>query len=470
MKSPLHAALAVGSAILAACSSTPPRLDSLPVVTMMESRTAPADQDLTVTVPIPRTGLDAQRLKEGVTLKKDFGVPAAARVVISVPVEEQSRESRMQDGVGPEAGVSHGLDFRTTGYFSMAEQQIEKSLLEKGFQVQDRSKFEAKLREQRSQPAGPGGENPAKLAEVQVVEEKKNAGEVTVDQWAEELKRIEKKYASGAADAPGRRGKQELVDISELIRAAQDGEVQADFVLQVNTFQTQQLSDRIVELVTRPEVSALCLAHAGLRDALSGSGNAIVNQPGFFGMLNAKLIEVQTGFIVWVGEHRVDSERATELRILLPITKRVSNSEAINRAIRTYNDRLLRAQDACVSAQRDYDEAVQKGEATEQIQRRADEHARARNTLVKLMEAGAGEEAKAPWSYSYIFGRLLTLPQVPTEDVKAELLNEYANAKSNEDRRIAEQKIIRAREFLTNHYSELAKLVSRELISTLPAN
>jgi hypothetical protein len=466
-RTPSLSVLVAFAVAVSGCSTPPPKLEPLPTLTLLQPRVPPGDLDLTVTVPVPRTELDQKRLAENVTPSKDFKAPAAARVVISVPVEEQSREGRMQDGFPADAGSTRGLDFKTTGYFNKAEQQIEKSLLEKGFQVLDRSKFEAKLREQRSRK-NVAGENPAKLAEVQAVEEKKASGEITLDQWAEQLKAIEKKYA--ASDGGGRRaGKQELVDISELMRAAQDGEVQADFILQVNTFQTQQVSDRRIELITRPEVSRLCNQHPGLREALSESGTAVANQPGFFGLLNAKLIEVKTGNIGWVGDHRVDTDRVTDFKILLPITKHVDNAHEIDAAVNQHNKQLRVLASRCENAQATFDEAVRKGLGSDQVKQLADSYHEVRRQLVQAIEQGPSKEATAAWQYKYIFGKLLTQPVIPTEDVQEALLAEYAAARPEQKREI-EQRIIQAREFLMNHYSELAKVVSRELISALPAN
>jgi hypothetical protein len=453
----------------ASCSTPPPQVDPIPPVSLLAERAPPESQDLTTVITIARTKLDEKQLQEGVQPKPGFVCPANPRLVISVPVEEQQREERREDTQVAEGGLAlSSFDFKTTGYFNNAEQQIKKSLLQKSFNLQDRAKFEAKLREQRSKRVVEVDSQP-KQAEIEAANQRKDSGELTIDQWAEELKKIEKKYAqdAGAGRRPGQ--PKELVDISELIRATEEGEIQSDFILQVNTFRTQQLSDRRISLVDRPELIDLFKRHAGLRDAMVAKGVARITHPGFYGLLNAELIEVKSGYTVWVGAHRVDSERVVEFRIVVPIVKRVENASEIAAARAEYNRMLTRQRNACEVARAAIDDAVSADLGEAEIEQRVVGYRQQVDELVKAMSIGPPAQVDAPWRYVYEFGKITTIPEFPTDEVRISLQQEYRDATSVAEKRRVEQRALQVNEFMTAHFSELAKLVAKELIDTIPS-
>ncbi|MCA8955568.1 MAG: hypothetical protein KDC87_05810, partial [Planctomycetes bacterium] len=418
-----------------------------------------------------------------------FVAKDGARVVISVPVEEQEREARQRESNvsdTSEAGDEGITSFKTTGYFNKAEQQIETSMIAKSFQVQDRSKFEAKLRDRRTKP-GTTRTSIAKQAEVEAADTKKKNGEITIDEWAKERARIEKKYKSETEEPGTSRGRKqkELFDTSELIRAAQEGDVMADYILQVNTFRTEQLSDRPLYLLDQPEMKKLCESHPGLREALQQTGKNAISQPGFFGLLNAKLIDVQTGVIHWVGEHRVESARVFEngYKVIVPITKRVANEAAVNAAIREHNDRMETLHQACENLRGQAMAAVaalqNAAKAKLQIkpdiarkQRRcnaaAEKYSEACDKLAQAQADGPPAECRAAWQYSYSVGTPSTRPEMPTTDARRNLEAAYKQA-SGDTRRNLRQLALRYREFLNEHFSQLARLVAKELINTIPS-
>lgn len=474
--------LIAATAALAACNSAPappptpiaPTVADVPEIDGVPERVAPPSEDLTTTISYPSVSTDPQRLADGVTIRPNYKVPAEATIVISVPAEEQVREGRRQEselGSNPDSeGVT---SFKTTGYFNKAEQQIVRSLLGKGFTVVERAKFEAKLRDQRT--GLESRDTAAKKAELEVLNEQKDSGAITVDEWAAQIARIEKKY-----DPQGRRGgaKNELFDNSELIRAAQSGEVQADFILQVNTFKTDAISDRTLYVTDDPGVSALCSKHPGLRRAIENAGATVITRPGFYGHLNADLFDVQTGAYVWVGEHRVDSLNVLSggFRVTLPITRRASNVAELNRAIRAYNDDVGERRARALELKRLIEEGEflpeyvegQPFDYTEQSSK-VDEYKAMVAELDSIANSSGPAAAQAEFDFEYVVEPMEMRPNLPTSKQLLAVESRVRLADSTEERAIAMQEYLRLEEFLGDHYTRLAQLVSKELISTIPS-
>ncbi len=462
------ATLAV-AVILGGCAAPPIVLDALPTFRAEPLREVPQSEFIEISANVPQQVTMPDRLKSGVTARRDLVVAQNARVVISVPVEEQQREARRKTQMPEKEMPSDNIgitSFKTTGYFNKAEQQIETSLIGKDFTVIDRAKFEAKLRNERRSAGNESAElNEDKEAEVAALLEKKDSGRISLDGWAEELKAIERKYKSGIkgrkADTP------ELADTSELIRAAQSGETQADYILRVNAFKTGPLSDTIIDFLGFPSVSEVCAKHRGLAQAITQADLARFTQPGFYGLLNAKLIEVQTGSIVWVGSHRVDSRYVLEtgLHMRLRVEKSVSNSEAIHSAVRAHNTKLQSILSSCKSAKA---KVSNQALPREQRENAAERYRDLCSQYDLLRQEGPPAAARARWEYSYSIEPMQVLPVMPTETTLELLQQEFGGLTDPKLRRGIRQKARSHQEFLNLHYSKLAKLVAKELIGTIP--
>ena len=418
------------------CRTEPVALEPLPRVIYPTARTVPDDQTLVTVAVLERETTSRSELHDDVTAPREFAVPAQARVVISVPVVEEESIPPRTAGPGFPGTTSEGglpATFKTAGYFNKAEQQIEKSLIEKNFTVLDRSKFEAKLRDERDERLAQG------VARTQDVDVRR------------------------ASAGP------ELVDISELIRAAQSGDVQAEYILQVNDFRTDPLSDRTVDLTELPDVQILCRQHPGLLETLASSPVRTVTLPGFAGLLNAKLIEVQSGAIRWVGEHRVDSPHVLEdgLRIQLRVTKSVSNGEEIEAAYARF-DQSVRSLERQVRRARS--NANEDELSREERDAHATEYGRLCEQLRRLLAAGPPPEALARWRYEYSVVDVTIQPELPTGDDLERLATAYDSAETPGARHRIEQEARRYDEYLSSHYIALAKLVAKELISTIPSD
>lgn len=434
----------------------------------MPGRTPPSDETFWVKAFFPREETDKEELHEGVTTRSKYTVPPNAKIVISVPYEEQMREKRQKQNESDTSDDEEGTTFKTTGYFNKAEQQIEKSLIAKNYIVLDRSKFEAKLRDQRAKEQHTRNYD-GKRAEMEAARSRMDAGQLTEEQWAQEIRNIEKKYHVVTEDGGARsRGEtKELVDNSELIRAAQEGEVRADYILQVNRFDTDALSDTPVYLVDRPEVENLCHENPGLRQALERGGVASISKPGFFGLLNAKLIEVQTGAIVWVGDHRVESINVLNkgLKIEVPVTKTCSNAGSVQSAIANHNAELKALHTEC----RTLKARVEAGQAPRhEIDGWVSQYRGVLATFTQKNESGPPSVANAPWTFAFDIQPIIVRPHLPTATEADRLRLQYRGARGDSKTRIGQQ-ILRIKEFQNRHFSELAKLVAKELVSTMPA-
>lgn len=478
-----RACLLVIPAALAACQSPPPFptapvLAGVPAAVTYPEREIPDTQDLSMDIVFPMTPTDPDALAEGVTSSPSYTLPGQASIVISVPVEEQLREERQENRFAD--GDGEGItSFKTTGYFNRAEQQIVRSLIGKGFTVLDRSKFEAKLRDMRVADLD-DNYSQAKRAEMQAAKEKYDSGLLNSDQYTSELRRIERDYESwdqGAGRKPGEA--KELIDNSELIRAAQSGDVQADFILQVKTFSTDTITDRVIHLTDQDIVDEACRSNPGLRRAMEDANVVSVVRPGFYGVLNAELFDVQTGAIVWVGEHRVESLNILDggFRIRIPVSKRASNGLEINQDIRTYNREAEELASEAESLRQQIESGafrpvLNESTNTYNTDRRDNAIQEYRSLLGKIEDLNRSDgpsSLRKELAFEYVVEPIELRPSLPTAGELMRIEDELQNASSTDDRLEAMSLYRRYEEFLSEHYSELAKVVSRELIGTIPA-
>lgn len=466
-----------------ACGSTPPKLQTIPQVNMVQVPDIPANEDLSTNIRINKSETSSELLSDNVISRKNFVVKSNARVVISVPVEQQRKEAKREldkkirtsttwnnrqeqgqkdlqtsDNLAQKSDDSFNTaEFSTAEYFNKAEQQIEKSLLGKNFMVMDRSKFEAELRDRREESRG-NNDSEAKKAEIRNIEELRDSKQITRDQYVEKLQDIESKYDIISQSNTREVGDNELVDISELIRAAQEGKNQADYILQVNSFDIGPISDRQLALSEQSQINNLALEHPQLIDAMYDAGYAVITQPGYFGYLNAKLIDVQTGAIVWVGEHRVQSENVTNIDIQLTMSREVSNEKEVSDAISSHNKSLTKQKNLVTQIGAS---TQQQGLSSDVQQQRLNEYNTQLAVLNKMLQA----KVEIPqWQYRYNISQPNVQPNFPSYFEMQKL------QKSSNDSQRAYNEYLRIKDRMGRHQSEIAKKVSKELISTIPAS
>ena len=243
-------------------------------------------------------------LEENTVQLKTHIVKPNSSVVINVPsglFEDQSD------------ATASSQDFKTKDFFNEAEQQIERVLIKNGFRVLSRSKFEAKLRKLRDEARCDPNQFRCLVSQVSpevrpILEDLKaqfDAGKISASEYAEQIKSFKDKLQTSSAGKRRNGKEKELTDISEVMRAAESGNVQSDYVLQINMFDTAQKITVTTDLRYQPEVRKFIRDHQGIKKQFNNGKNLI--QCHVIGAkLNAKLVHVRTGEIAWIGEHQLN--------------------------------------------------------------------------------------------------------------------------------------------------------------------
>jgi hypothetical protein len=392
---------------------------------------------------------------ENSVMRQGTVVRSGASVVISVPA---SMYQRPQDGASLRAGDGAGLG--SDGSFGALEQYVERGLLGVGLQVKDRAKFEAKLRDARDAAKSLRGADSFSIA-LESLKRDLDGGKITRDEFTDKVKQLRDKLADAP---PGSRIRSELSDVSELIRAAQDGDVMADYVLQVNELAVTPYAGSPLQLATRPEVQAALVANPGVR--IGGEEGksipATLAQPWAQARFNAKLIDAKTGSIDWIGEYVVDSLAVLDggVTITIGARRRTVNANAVVDPVVEYDERVRESHKRAAAARIELEKAyaasmqplsndgpAEKADAMQNA-RRVEVETAERNyqaALAAYQETVRKEpaEAHAEWTYEY--------------DVDAPVISpDLFNPKSEEERRQ-----------LVDHVKALGSRVTHDLLGAI---
>ena len=316
--------------------ATPPQLETFQTPRLLAVPTPPEPESVPIVLKIPKK--NAAVTAENSIMRKGAVIKPGSSVVISVPA---SFYQRQQDS--PSRGISDTLGFRTDGYFNVLEQYIERGLITVGLQAKDRSKFEAKLRDLRdSGNLVKASDNSYSIA-LASLRRDLDHGEISLEEFTQKAKQLRDKLLDPTGSS---RNREEMTDISEVIRAAQDGEVMADYILQVNDLSVKPYSGIPLQLGARVEVQTALRKNPGLRIGSSGDrGNMIpttLRQPWAQARFNAKLIHVKTGSIEWIGEYSIESLMVLDdgITITIGVRRYTSNGKAIVDSIVSYNNTI----------------------------------------------------------------------------------------------------------------------------------
>lgn len=325
-----------------------PQLNSPRQYDLIKERRVPEDTSFTLTFALNDDAKpDENEYFNNPGAKKSINGKQPS-VIIAPPKEIEVRGKKVKEF--EEDQNSYDKIFRTDGYYNEAEQVIEKALLRIGFNVLDRSKFEAKLRDLRDR----ANERPwwyqdwtedlLESGEYDVLKDqyKKQleSGIITPAQYAEIINEVDKQSQRGL---PGKkREEDEMNDIAEVIRAAQTGADQADYLLQISEVTVVDAGDRYLRIKENEKMLELVNQHHGLKfgDLPHGLPSSIPSS-WFRASFNAKLIEIKTGSIVWIGSHEIESAAAEPIEISFDIDKNVSNEDEINGDIQLYNRKII---------------------------------------------------------------------------------------------------------------------------------
>ena len=186
---------------------------------------------------------------------------------------------------------------------------MEKQLLVGGFVVKDRSKFEAILRDLRDvgfcKPYWWScfKVDPAIESLLKDLEDKRERGEISNVDYANQVQDFRNRLQLGGTSR--KPGDTELVDTSEVIRAASASEVQADYLLQVNDFDTSGRRRESINILANEEFREFYDKYDAVKAKFNSERNTYFECEVAEASLNAKLIHVSSGNVVWIGSHRV---------------------------------------------------------------------------------------------------------------------------------------------------------------------
>lgn len=322
-------AAAAALAALAGCSSAPKLAAPLAMPAVPAERTESLTVDLTLK--------SSNRLSENVVQMAGHTVKPGSTVVINVP--ESLIEARSKQGAANQ-------DFKTKDFFNEAEQQIEKVFIGGGFRVLSRARFEAKLRDLRDEARC--DLNTFGCLRSTVSEEARpvlddlkrrfDRGEISAAQYSDQIAEFKSKMQNRSAGRSRSGDNKELTDISEVIRAAQAGDIRADYILQINRFHTDKQVQLKADLRHEPEVRDFLAKYPQLRPTFE-SGHHELSCAILGAELNAKLIHVQTGEIVWIGSHEMNEISAQVERVAVELRQRtyVSNAQEVQTFVAQQN-------------------------------------------------------------------------------------------------------------------------------------
>lgn len=292
-----------------------------------------------ITISIPTT--NNKPLNDNVVQMASHRVLAGSTIVINVPEAHlNTNKTRSADD-----------SFKTKDFFNQAEQQIERVLISTGFRVVSRSKLEAKLRDLRDAARCRLSDYDCLRSRMtddmkpifEDLKRKYDAHEITENDYMIKVRELYEKSESRSAGRARNEGEKELTDISEVIRAAQSGEVKADYILQINNFETEKNANKRIDLRHLEPVRDFIGKYPSLLNSVSENKFMLDCAP-LAAELNAQLIHVQTGEIVWIGNHELNEWHANINPITIEMGQRTfaTNYNQIRNSINEANQPLAR--------------------------------------------------------------------------------------------------------------------------------
>lgn len=443
-----------------------PSLPVTPTVSLLKERVVPPQVREQLIISLKqesKPGNDEFFNNPGAERKADGKSPS---VILSVP-EEPENGNQVQKSIEQ---INY-LDevFKTVGYYNEAEQAIEVALLRKGFNVLDRSKFEAKLRNMRDRARNGSywWANYNSLIEKKDYQAIKDTltnqvkeGEISQSEYLNRLAEIDLNSQLGWGGS--KRSEDEMNDIAEVIRVAETGNTQASYILQINSVSVSEAGHRPVEIRNKPEVIAFLEANPGVQ--FGKQANMIpftVDARWLQVMFSAKLIDINTGSIVWLGTHELESWVAEDIKIVFDVQRSVNNSEDINNGIRKHNTAIkVKMEEIAILTEelkKAYDEAMikQKFDSKSEVYQHKNKIMQRIIDLKSDIEKKQKElenlanfkpvELESDWTYAYVISEPNILPDLLGDGEKS----------------------IEGQQTLLKHRRELIKTVTQQLIDTI---
>ncbi|MEH6551391.1 MAG: hypothetical protein V7711_05025 [Pseudomonadales bacterium] len=292
--------LLTGVLFLGACASPGPII-SMPA--------KPADQVDVISASL--TLANDFDLSDNVVQMPYHLIKAGSSVVINVPADAFTEKG------DPE--LEDQDDFKTKDFFNEAEQEIERELIRHGFRVLSRAKLEAKLRNLRDEGActdrwwrcSSSSVDPEVATILDQLTEQFESGDIEATEYADQVKKFKAQMQVSSVGRSRGEGEKELTDISEVIRAAQEGDIQSEYILQINSFDTLKIVRKSINLLSNSQVRDFTAANPEIKKEMEEKQYLPC---GFLAAeLNAKLINVKSGEIIWIGKHQLNELNSGEI-------------------------------------------------------------------------------------------------------------------------------------------------------------
>ncbi len=244
-------------------------------------------------------------------------------------------------------------------------------------------------------------------------------GFAVLDRSAVEGRLVEIRDSAGAVPPPPGR----MPDMSRVLAAARSVPVPADYLFQIERFSVAPSDDRSVRIGNRQETRAHVEANPGLSVG-SGAGQmpSEVSARWHGAELSARLLDVGTGSIVWLGSHDLESPDAEPdgLTIRIATERQVANVERINAALAAWNDSATALATTATAVRAELRDVYAEGSTSREFE--SDEAAlawqidlldeanelerRYRDAVGALSDLTAAPppEYSEPWSFIYLVG------------------------------------------------------------------
>lgn len=437
--------LATGLLALPGCARPMPVFNPLPEAPPAKQPEIPKPETEEVVIVIPK--IEARLADDAFILKPDAYQGREKTVLISPPREVVLEQQAVNRDVPSDPDV-----FRTSGYYNEAEREVERAFLQMNWTILDRSKFEAKLREARERTQSINSSDPGRKEAEEQARKDRDEGKITHEEYLQRLAAIDKTYRETKGGAIRlQAGENVMVDIAEAVRATQEGKDRAEFILTVAHL-TMDRKSGTFPLRNREEFADYLKRNPKAKDRIPVE----IPPPWFQGDFAAKLIAVNDGKIVWLGNHTVESNAAEEIRITYKATKTPSNSDAIKLAVNRYNAKLEEAVRSAQALKNQAESQHQAGAEDAVVDRTMAAYEAALGKLKELTDQRTAIET-TPFEYEYalegyVSPGFFTLPG-------------EASAKVRDDLSVGEK--ARLVEQMKEHRQRLTKVLVGQILRTL---
>lgn len=224
------------------------------------------------------------------------------------------------------------IDFATNspaaaGGWYMVEQEIEKELIRNGFIALSKDNM----------PLITDSSSAVKIDDKQVklkfLKQRLAKGEIDIDSFVKEHKRLMNSENDIGSEAEGMSYFKE----SNLDRQVVRKLANVDYVLKISEFNTNNKTPFEINLRKYPQVKEFLNRNPQVKQEFEKS--EIMQCTEYTAILNAKLIELSTGRIVWIGRQELSSQVIDEnqLQISMSATKSVTNSDMVEKYVNQKN-------------------------------------------------------------------------------------------------------------------------------------